>query len=362
VEDLRLDARAENFSAVGRVVVGPGGIIVVPQPQDRNVRLYDSAGALIAEVGRRGKGPGEFERVGNMGWNADTLWIFDSELRRIVHIGLDGKVLRTDALSAAPMLWTAHDSVLGVLEFFSPGALRPDGSIVGGGRFVGQDNRSHAVVARLVPGSVARLVLRPPSFEDPRWFMEVGGFGRFIPFTAPPSAAISLDGTRYATLFAEFVSRDSGVVRVASYDWNRETIAPDTAPSFIRDFPFVGEPIPPAAVDSALATFISAPGQTREGPEDLPARFQALARQRMPTVYAPTSGIRLGADDTIWLDLRATQDGRLSLALDGNGDPIGTVLLPSNVTIRQSSRTHIWATAIDENDLVSVVRYRIEVF
>jgi len=55
-----------------------------------------------------------------------------------------------------------------------------------------------------------------------------------------------------------------------------------------------------------------------------------------------------------WLTHRA-----LSLVLDEAGEPLGTVLLPANVAIVQSSRSHVWAVERDEYGLASVVRYRM---
>ena len=77
VEDLRLDANVEDFSVVSWVYVGPQGEIVVPERQDYRVRVYDSTGTLMATIGRRGEGPGEFQAPGPVFWAADTLVVFD---------------------------------------------------------------------------------------------------------------------------------------------------------------------------------------------------------------------------------------------------------------------------------------------
>lgn len=45
VEELRLDPHVEDFSVIPAVGVGPRGQIAVLQPQDGQVRLYDSTGA-----------------------------------------------------------------------------------------------------------------------------------------------------------------------------------------------------------------------------------------------------------------------------------------------------------------------------
>ena len=74
-ETLRLDSDAEDFSVVSTAFMGPRGVITVVLMMDHQVRLYDAAGKRIASVGRKGAGPGEFERPLRYGWTADTLWV-----------------------------------------------------------------------------------------------------------------------------------------------------------------------------------------------------------------------------------------------------------------------------------------------
>ena len=51
VQDLRLDAKVEDFSAFSRVIVGPKGQMAVPLAQDMEIRLYDAAGRRVATAG-----------------------------------------------------------------------------------------------------------------------------------------------------------------------------------------------------------------------------------------------------------------------------------------------------------------------
>jgi hypothetical protein len=372
VEELRLDAEAEDFSVVGGFVAGPDGRIAVPLRQDYEVRLYDADGTRTATVGRHGSGPGEFQALGNLGWVGDTLWTFDSRLRSLAWFATDGTLLR-----AVP--WPAgirvHDPAIGGavgdLAYFTPVAVFGDGSMLGDGRFWTERNGNRAIspstftLTRL--DGDATVVVTPVPFEDPRWMLEVAGFGQPVPFTMRPQSSATPDGSRLATLHTETQSADGGVLVLALYSWPESlaATAPDAAPGsgepvLTRTYAFRGQPIPRAAMDSALDAFMPPPGRPREGPENLPQRFQALARERMPSIYTPVVALRLGVDDTIWFVLQPTAEERVSLILDGRGEPIATVATPVNVVIRQSSATHVWATERDEYGLNSVVRYRIE--
>ena len=97
VEELRLDPTAEDFSVVSRVRVGPEGQILVVEPQDSRVRIYDSTGTPVVTIGRRGEGPGEFQHVGPVFWAADTLVVWDMELARGTYLAMDGTLIRTEA-------------------------------------------------------------------------------------------------------------------------------------------------------------------------------------------------------------------------------------------------------------------------
>ena len=80
------------------VFVGPQGEIVVPEPQDSRLRVYDSngnAGANNRQEG--GKGPGEFQAVAPVFWAADTLVVFDMQLARATYLLPDGTPARTEA-------------------------------------------------------------------------------------------------------------------------------------------------------------------------------------------------------------------------------------------------------------------------
>ena len=82
---------------VSWVYVGPQREIVVPEPQDRRLRLYDSTGTLVSMIGKRGEGPGEFQHLGSVYWTADTLGVLDGELARTTYFLVDGTVVRTEA-------------------------------------------------------------------------------------------------------------------------------------------------------------------------------------------------------------------------------------------------------------------------
>lgn len=354
-EDLRLDGTAEDFSALGRIFVGPHGRIAIPLRQDYHVRLHDSTGKRIATVGRRGAGPGEFQFVGVGGWVRDTLWVYDIEQRRSVYVAPDGRVLRTVPLppSLRPM-----ESAPGQLNYFSPFAALADGALLGDARFqvaqrAGADYQwPDRKYVRVSPAGEVTVLADAPGYENQPWYLTVSGFGRTVPFSAPPHVSAAVDGSSIAWLTTDIASRTGGTITATMLDARG-------ARTYERQFAFTGEPIPQRAADSALAAMLPRPGAATEGPSDLPRRFQALARERMPPVYAPVFAIVNGFDGTLWITLRRTSEGQVAVMLDRLGNPALSVRLPPSTRIWAGSPTHIWTTQSDADGMQHVVRYRI---
>lgn len=356
-QELRLDADTEDFSAVGRIYVGPRREIVVPLRQDMQIRIYDSTGARIAAIGRQGEGPGEFRSLGLVGWVADTLWVYDIRIQRLTFVSPAGEYERSVSLPWAMSGDTITAAgVTGRMGFASPLALFTDGTMLAEARLMplneqqpDSDWPARVFVLATFDGD-ARLVQQPPSYEDERWFMTVAGFGRSIPFAGRPLFAVSPDGQRFAHLVTEVTSSEGGTYTLSMFNGSGDT-------AFVRSYPFRGVPIPQSAADSAIEAERNTGG--REGPSDLNERFARVARERMPPVYAPVQAMVLGLDGTTWLTLRDSDEGRVVLVLDATGDVIGRVVLPERATLRQATRSQIWVTQADANGLVSVVRYRV---
>jgi hypothetical protein len=357
VEDLRLDAEAEDFPGLGRLIAGTGGEIVVPLPQDRQIRFYDSTGARIAAVGRRGQAPGEFAYLGQLGLKADTVWAMDADSRRVTYYSPRGEFLRTGPALPGKQesggLLLARDGFLFVVAV----GVHPDGSMMAVGRRSSNDPNkpmlANQMVLHLSAGGDIHALAEGPSYEDPRWMMQVAGLGRSIPFVQGPMFAFAPDASRFAFLETNLTTPLGGAYRVTLFRANGDTI-------FTREYPFLGVPVTQAERDSAANAEIQAPGTPSEGPGDVDQRFRRLALEKMPAVHAPLQSFLLGVDGTLWITLRDSAGVRRTVVLDESGEPMGTVVLNTRTRIRQASATRIWVTEMDENDLASVVRYRVQ--
>ncbi len=343
VEDLRLDANAEDFSVVRWVFVGPQGEIVVHEPQDMRVRLYDSTGTLVAAVGRSGEGPGEFQHLGSVFWAADTLVVWDAQLDRVTYLRPDGTVFRTATVPFRAPNWGAGSS----FNTFNPTAVDDQGAMLGVAYADDVSIGGRRAPVRLVVLRVSRdgepsVVAVPPRWDDERWNVTISGLTNAVPFAFRPWPKIAPDGSRFLFMTADQSTLDA--------TYNLTLVRPTHDTIFARSYPYAAEPIPDSAMDRGIAEMV---------PEnDLARRFRALARERAPVVYPPTA-VTLGLEETIWVTLRPTDHGTPVHVLSETGDPIASLLLPKRTRIQQASKTHMWVTEYDPLDLASVVRYRI---
>lgn len=343
VEDLRLDANVEDFSVVWGIYVGPEGEIVVLEPQDRRVRIYDSAGTLAVTFGRRGEGPGEFQYVGPVFWAADTLVVWDMELARGTYLLTDGTLVRTEAArSFGPEPGAAGPD--STYMRFIPIAADADGGKLGEANLMvstrGRSELGGPVFLRVSRDGQPRVVATPP--DDEHRMVVVAGLGNPVPFVFRPRADIATDGSRFL-----FMTTDQSTLNPT---YGLTLVQPTHDTVFSRSYAYPGEPIPDSVMDRGIAEMV---------PENnLARRFRARARELAPAVYPP-SDVTLGLDGTIWVELRRTDSGTPVHVLSETGDPIGSLFLPARSRIQQASMTHVWVTERDQFDLASVVRYRV---
>jgi len=344
-EDLRLDATAEDFPRVGSVFVGPRGHIVVSIPTDLQLRVYDPSGKRVAVFGRKGSGPGEFQHVSFFGWSGDSIWVGDVRQRRTTFIGPDFKLIRTEIWPASER----REGEPGTITAYSPLALLSDGSWLGQGIRTTTDASGYRVVLAVrAPNGTMRTILEKDYESDPRNIV-IDGLGRPVPFSLQPQFAFAPNGSRVAELTAPIPASQAS-------HFNVMVLRPAGDSVFSRRYQFRGIPVSKHDVDSALTAMNARPGQVT----DLDQRFHTAARQRMSSWYIPVETITLGLDETVWVGMRLTDEGREYLILNSRGDPVATVQLPKSSRLRQASATQVWVTEADDDGLTSVIRYRVD--
>jgi hypothetical protein len=374
VEELRLDPNKETFSVIGKVLVAPNGAIVVPQPQERKLLFFAADGRRLGEFGRRGGGPDEFPGAFTaMGWTGDTLWVAVGG--RITMISPSRTVLRSmTATSGLPANATlprvgrldplAIYSDRSYLALPAIGPPFPPGfdttsvafirvSPLGGGRIVArlplgppETTAKHYPTQRpRVAPDPSHLPAAPPP-KDPPLTLGLPVPRSVIPFYPVPVEAVSADGSRIAVVTTRMTSPRAGNFRLTLLRETGDTI-------YSRTYPFTGVPTPRAMAESEVRTAV---GFFRLAPD-----AEAEMLRRIPEVEPPVDMIVIGRDGVAWVGPYARGREHTWLALDERGEPIGRITLPPRTSISAVSRTHIWVTEKDADDLESVVRYRVAV-
>jgi hypothetical protein len=333
-EDLRLDARKEDFSVVGPVQLSASGSLAITLRQDFNVRIYDRNGRQTAAFGKRGSGPGEFIEHQVTGWVGDTVLIYDAAQRRFTYLSKEGKLVRTEALSRlrAPVPRNDSQGTWKLDAGFVPHAKAADGTLLGISMATrtlsGQTERSLAVVSR-VPGADPHLVSTIPT-PDGRWQ---------APFGPALVVAFSNDAKHIGFVDVDRMALSGGSFRVSKLQTSGTTV-------FSTQLAYAGVPLRASFVDSVLAKGV--------GPDGV----RSVKRDRIPPVLSPVVTLRFSDNGLTWVVQRLSESRNVVILLDAMGNEISRFASPERSELVVASSTHLWFKEVDADGMTSLVRYR----
>lgn len=145
---------ADVFASIVDVELDAMGRVWVADAQQHQVRVFDSAGAHVRSIGRKGGGPGEFGGIAGMDWAPDgTLWVLDGGNMRFAVYDTAGRLVTTRRRAANVVVspWP--------LGFDRRGYLYDVGGATGG------DGGERVV--RFAPELQPRDTFRAPAFQVP---------------------------------------------------------------------------------------------------------------------------------------------------------------------------------------------------
>jgi hypothetical protein len=347
VEEIRIGALdgPHALSEVGSVVPGADGSIYVAQPQEGLIRVFDRSGRLVRTLGGRGSGPGEFQRLSDIGWHDEKLYASDATLYRITLFSPDGVVEESLRVESAIAEGAARPG--------PPKAFFADGTILS---IPGPSLRQQAAPLPILridrTGKIldtVGLVRRPPRI------MEVRAGGRSMQvlthFFDSSLNRLAPDGS---VLWIVDRSSDAGgettIRRVEVHPVVRETAF---------RLAFRTERIPPEErerlIEDRAELFV------RMGLSPRAARQAVVDQMELPEFEPAVSEIAASTTGELWLRRQHLGHDRVWWALMGPGGTLrGRVLLPADVTVQVADEDHLWTLEHDEFDVPYVVRYRIE--
>ena len=352
--DLNIDGHSADLVPVGWMGVAPDGTIAVLQPQDGTVRFFDQQGGDLGRVGSQGDGPGEFQSMVRAGWIADTLWVSDTQLRRVTLVSTAPEILRTlpPLMDARPK--PEDEERFPAYSMAFPFAMYPGGDLLlsvllptGGPAEADPDSRP--LLRASGEGVIETEVFNIPWDSEGRVSVtfEGGSAGAPVPFYPSPQWAVAPDGSRIGALTTDISGPEAGTFQVRVYDSMGEEV-------FSRRYPYSAVPIPDPVVDSVLEAWAE-----RAPHPALKRAYQTEVKNRVPHIYPPVEEVVFGSDGRVWIGLYGGPEGEPWMILDGGGVPVGQVMLPPGVRLRVAGSDHIWGVERDEFDVESIVGFRI---
>ncbi len=333
---------ADEFS--GTVIALPmsDGRLVVANAGTSEIRFFDRTGQRIGSFGRKGSGPGEFERIASMLVGAgDSVLVFDQGTRRLTVIGPTGTLIRTGMIALEQ--GTEATGVIGLLAGgglvvrpagggqapSSSGAFRdsvdlqvvhPDGRQTLVGRFPGRE-------AGIDIGTQAGQIVSVNIAEVP--------FGRASLFATSDTAIVFASSDRYEF---ELYDRSGHLLRRVSR----------------RHLP---EPITPADL-TALVTAAAIPNA------DARTRYQSsLEKAAIPAAKPAYDRVLSGANGELWFRDYLGPYHRIRPShwsvFDHTGAWLSTVELPTGFAPTWIGPDQILGTWLDPDDAPHVRLYHL---
>lgn len=355
-----------TFGSIGELAVTTDGDIYAFDRQANQLRRYDAQGTFTSNVGRKGGGPGEYDRVNGLA------------------IAPDGRVFLWDAGNARVTIYSPHGEPLTTYRmpggFYTSNALTLDsaGRVYTRVTIFGEDvSKWRAVLVRYGDGGSPVDTLEVPRFDMPQQTIVARREGSTsqnnVPFspgtqwTIAPDARFVYGRSDAYQIFRELpdgrvlrIEREADPVPVSAAE--REEREASATWSMRRTDPawrWNGPPIPDVkpyftqlrvAQDGRIWVRLSQPGEIDPGVDSAQATSGASAT-------GAGGGPPSGGDRQPVLRYREAQVWDV-FAPDGRF--LGQVHFPHGFTLYALRGDHAWGVQRDELDVQSIVRLRVD--
>jgi len=349
-DEVRLEERLrigsadgpESLTSVSQIALRDS-LIAIAQSLDGQIRVFTTAGSHVATIGRRGRGPGEFEAISAIGFVGDELYVSDRANGRVSFYDSSWN-LRTTLRSSTPRLGTAFPPV-------TPIRLLPDSVAIARPSPLGAAGEDADLVVPLLRVSWAGAMV--DTVASAKWgsrqvTLRAGGVTRYTSHSFAEYVRLSVSPSGESVIRIERTGE--GVFQVARL--NVDGVVTDSAE--IRYAPI---PIPAQIRDSIFDHVLSR----------LDERFGSRLQKRalvssaldLPDTYPPVTGTVAASDGSVWIRREISNGTVRWLILNEDLDVRGELELPVGTIILDARDREIWARTRDEFDVPYVVRYEL---
>lgn len=352
--EMCIDGNVAQLTDVARVAISASGMIAVTEPRFSRIKVFTPDGAHLKDVGRTGQGPGEYGLLGEIGFNNDSLWVFDSEQRRLTVLDPEFRVsdvIHLPSFGADPSQPGLEQRIGDVMRFISPDLLLatlirydPASTLYMGH---GAPQTIHRV---LLSGGRPALIAQLPPMDVEVAYSSTGTAGVRPPFPNDPLFAWSPNGQFVAAAVASVEGPSAGRV-----DLTLITASGDSV--YRRSVQLTALKIPADVATQALEK--RRRNEPRD-PDESPLGLEPYRRAiRVPEYYPPMSQLVVSDDGSVWIGGRENDQGRRSWHLDPSGTIVESVVLPLRSRLVNADASHLWVVERDALDVPSLIRYGV---
>ncbi len=335
-----------EFTRISQVV-STGDAVFVRQTEQQEIRVFGLTGRFRRTIGRAGGGPGEFKGLWAFGIYADTLWTLDFALRRVSLFATSGKLLKTITFeSITPTLGTRGNTFATY-----PMDRQRDGILLGFGGTTGLAMAAGLVksfpLLRMSPAGLTTDTLGwvPIAHDNMILRSSHGEAYHTQPFSDAPL-------TVYAAAMRRIYLVDRRAAESSRASYSVAAIKADGGTVWTRRVEY-----DPVLMDRHVADSVR---------NRMYRIFRSQYPQSMiddslyiPKYQPPVSDGIVGDDGTIWLRRENWTPAARYDVLDASGTLIAHVETNRSVHLRWVSGTTAWGSELDDNDVPTLVRYRI---
>ena len=350
VPEVRIGSETKGpeyqFTALDFIAVH-GDNVYVGQRSTKDIRVFGNDGVFRRTIGRQGQGPGEFDSIWSIGVAGDSVWLIDVNLRRLTFFAPDGTLAGTIPFEPVPM-----NLGQGVLFLPYPDVLMPEGDFLGFGRGAAAsvaegDITSNPLLHMTAQGHTADTLGWVSVKNDALILRSARSRSyRTQPFTDTPITVYAAAARRaYVIERWSATGETAPTVKVTALGANGDT-------AWVRQLSYAAARHDPAKIDSVRAAYVRVLGP-RYGKDEI---HRALY---MPEFRTPVTSAIAADNGTLWIRWDDVTKPASYAVLSASGDVMSSVSAASRIKLKWVSDSTAWGEELDENDVPTLVRYRI---
>ncbi len=332
-----------SLTSIASAVVLPDGRLLTLHSTEAVIRVFDATGRFVTMFGRKGEGPGEFNRPLGMGLIGDAIWVrdlgkaykvFGPDLKPIGQVAQPGTGgFYSGLVSTTSSLYRPTADTTSAMPF---GIYDKDGKL---SRRIALDfERSvHEFQVKDAQLAAMRVATGTPSASADMRNMT-------SPLGAYTNVALAPGGRELIVLQPWAIWGG----KPGQFTIRRIPIATgvQTAPVTVS---FIPTKVTASQADSIITRAIGRNTQITD---------EYRSKVKLAEYHQPYARFDIMNDNRLWLWEPGVEGSVNVVATDGK--PVMHVQLPKGLYVLAANATHVWGTLTDADGLPIIVRYRIQ--